>query len=352
MTICYFGYYDANYSRNKILIKGLRQNGVQVVECHSEKSGAAKFFELISKHKAFKNNYDVMVIGYPGFAAVPLAKILARQPVIFDAFVSLYDSNVFDRKDVKPGSVGSYVNRFWDWSSSKLSNTVLLDTTEHIDYMVAEYGISKTKYGRIFIGADDDIFYPREFIKSSDKFIIHFHGSFLPLQGTKYIIEAANIIRNENVIFNMLGGGKEIAARKKMVDELGLQNTVKFPGYIVNDEVPEYIAGSDICLGIFGDTNKTQRVIPNKVYECLAMAKPVLTADTPAAREALSEEYVMFCKVANSEDLAEKIMQLKNNPELRKSLAQKGHQLYKEKFSPKALGRDLLNIIEEKYGKK
>jgi len=34
MRVCYFGTYDLNYSRNRILIEGLERNGIDVVECH------------------------------------------------------------------------------------------------------------------------------------------------------------------------------------------------------------------------------------------------------------------------------------------------------------------------------
>ena len=39
ITICFFGFYDSNYSRIRIMMKGLRANGVHIIECKSEKSG-------------------------------------------------------------------------------------------------------------------------------------------------------------------------------------------------------------------------------------------------------------------------------------------------------------------------
>jgi len=39
MTICYFGDYNSNYSRNRVIIKGLKENGVNVLECNVGEKG-------------------------------------------------------------------------------------------------------------------------------------------------------------------------------------------------------------------------------------------------------------------------------------------------------------------------
>src|SRR3989338_8178193 len=103
---------------------------------------------------------------------------------------------------------------------------------------------------------------------------------------------------------------------------------------------------ADLCLGIFGETNKTKRVIPNKVYECVAMRKPVVTADTPATRELFEEGELMFVKVADHISLANAIMTLKNNKELADNIAQKGHQKFFKFATPSVLGKTLLKIIQ------
>ena len=76
MTICYFGNYNPDYSRNHILISGLRQNGFKVFECNSRKQGLAKYFDLYQQHSKIKGKYDIMVAGFPGYQAMILAKFL------------------------------------------------------------------------------------------------------------------------------------------------------------------------------------------------------------------------------------------------------------------------------------
>ena len=98
MRVCYFGIYNKDYSRNRILIGGLRQNNVEVSECYSSKKGIFKYLDLAIKHWKIRNKYDVLIVGFPGYQVVPLARFLTKKRLIFDAFSSLYDSMALDRK--------------------------------------------------------------------------------------------------------------------------------------------------------------------------------------------------------------------------------------------------------------
>jgi len=100
-------------------------------------------------------------------------------------------------------------------------------------------------------------------------------------------------------------------------------------------------------LGIFGDSAKTRAVIPNKVYEALAAGKAVITADTPAVKELLTDrKNCLLCRTADAADLAEKIMELKNNRELRRTIAENGYRLFLNKLSPSKATRQLAEYIK------
>jgi glycosyltransferase involved in cell wall biosynthesis len=348
MIVCYFGIYKKDYTRNNIFINGLTQNGIKVIECQSSKKGLKKYFDLFIKHWKIRKKYDILIVGFPGQSVVWLAKLISNKKIIFDAFLSFYDSMIFDRKTHKSKSLMAM--RYWllDWISIKLANIILLDTQQHVDYFVKTFKVKTDKCRRIFVGANDQIFKPLIKIKHSNKKIIHFHGNFIPLQGIKYIIKAADILRDDNYCFRIIGQGQEFKMIKDLVNQLDLQNNISFIDPVSLQELPQLIADSDLCLGIFGDTNKTQRVIPNKVYEYLACAKPIITAETPAMKELFDARAgVIFCRAADASDLAKKIREAFLDIDLLNSIAADGHEVFKRKVLPQKLVQQLIKILEE-----
>jgi hypothetical protein len=160
-TIVYFGDFDPAYSRNRVLIKGLRENGVEVLLCHENQlKGRKKYFSLVKKMKALPKDFDLVIIGYSDSRSmVPLAKLLFKQPIIWDAFYSVYDTLVFDKQIVKAGSLKAKWLWFLDWLSCFLSDKILLDTDSHINYFIKTFKAQNLgKFIKVLIGADDSVF--------------------------------------------------------------------------------------------------------------------------------------------------------------------------------------------------
>lgn len=177
-------------------------------------------------------------------------------------------------------------------------------------------------------------------------FLILFWGNFIPLQGIQYIVLAAKKIEKyPDIKFQIIGGGQTEDKIHRFYSSLNIKN-VEFLGKRDSRELPSMIKKADICLGIFGDTDKAARVIPNKIYEAIAMAKPVITADTSAIRELFTDkENILLCRRADSEDLAEKISELKNDSFLRGKIAKGGYELFQKHALPAIIGRQLLEEL-------
>lgn len=384
MRILFFGIYKSEYSRNRVLMKGLKQNGIEVLECRSSSKGFLAFIDLFFKYFKFRGKYDFMLVGFPGQEVMFLARFLTRKPIIFDAFTSHFGGYILDRRYYSPQSLRSKYYSFLDKWSCRLADLVLLDTNTHIDFFVREFGLPREKFRRIFVGTDSDIFYPRNGGGSNDKFLVHpvrscegsprmkqdaedvrgfvrgsqrasasfgvhFHGHYIPLQGVKYIIEAAKLLEKENISFNLIGRGQTFKEDRILAESLGLKN-INFVDSVPYEKLPDYIAQADICLGIFGDTPKTDLVIPNKIFEALAVGKPVITSDTNAVKELLTGgEDVILCKTANAGDLAGKIIELRDNLELRLKIGKNGRNIFIKSATPEILGKQLLNYIQERF---
>lgn len=349
--MCFFGIYNPEYARNRVLRNAFEKNGYDVVDCRVDPrkyKGLSKYVELAKQWKKIGNSFDYVLVCYPGQSVVWLAWLLSKNLLIFDAFLSLYDSNVFDRKIYSKFQPKAFYDWFLDWYSIRLAEWTLLDTYEHINYFVRTFKVKKEKFIRVPISADEYLFTPREINKTEKGLLVHFHGMFIPLQGVKYIIEAAQLLKNEDIYFQIVGSGQEFEYIKDLVLKNKLEK-VKLFGKVALSEVPNLIAKSNICLGIFGDTEKTLRVIPNKVYEYAAMGKPIITADSPALREIFNTSTdVLVCPTKDGAALAESILYLSQNKEKSKSLGKAARRLFETKLNAASLGKELiknLNVI-------
>lgn len=357
MTIYYFGDFDPAYARNRVLIHGLEENGVDVVICNDRAKSWRSRFRLIQKVRHSRRPQDRIIVGYSDSRwAVPLLRLFGCGPVIWDAFYSMYDTYVFDRKIVQPNSPKAMLYWFLDWMSCQLSNKILLDTQEHIRYFARVFHVSAHKCIRVFVGTDDVRFKPEIKPRNVDPhtFVVGFHGKFIPVQGVQYIVQAAKLLESDKRIkFKLVGTGQTHDEAVRLAKELHITN-IEFVDHIpfmqMLKDISSYINTFDIGLGLFGDTQKTQRAIPNKVYEYMAMKKAVITGDTPAARELLiNRKHALLVKVANAADLAQKINILANDETLRNALADAAYTLFKERLTPKSVAADLLSQINSHH---
>lgn len=362
MRVCMFGTYEAGYDRNQILLRGLHDAGVEVIECHepvwetmryktSALKGPLQYLAVIAKlaiaYTKLSFRYltapahDVVLVGYLGHFDVFPARVLTwlrRKPLVFDAFVSLYDTAVEDRAVFSKGSLPARVLRLVDRWSCKLPDAVLLDTNQHIDYFCCEFGLDRSKFQRVVVGADPAYIADGPSDPPSERFEVLHYGKFAPLHGMQFILDAANELREHSDIrFKIVGGGQTFAETKAYAEELSLTNIELIP-WLEPAELREAIRESQVCLGIFGETPKASRVVPNKVYQCLAGGAAVVTGRSAASEELLVDhEHALLCEMANGKAIAIAILELKGDPTLSEHLRKNGARLFRERFTPEAI---------------
>ena len=237
----------------------------------------------------------------------------------------------------------------------KKADLILSDTSAHCDYISELYQIPREKFETVYIGADDQMFYPMPELEVKEHFLVHYNGFYHRLQGAPAIIESAHLLRDyPEIKFEMIGKrhSSSFQAVQGKYQELKPPNII-FEDTLPIEKMPERMARASVCLGIFGKTGFGERVFPNKGFQALALAKPLITRESKGSQE-VGEAGVHYLTVPaeDGEALAEAILFLKNHPEKRKEIAQAGYQLYKDKYAPKPIGKKLLSRLEQELKKK
>lgn len=363
MKVCYFGTYERDYPRNAIVVAALDRAGFEVVECHEpvwerrrDKAGlhaglaaVRTLLTLLAAHARLAVRYlrvpahDVVFVGYVGHFDVPLAFLLSRirgVPLYFDPLVSLFDTFSGDRALVRAASIKGLLLRWLDRLACAAADVVLVDTRAHLEYFRRTLGVPEAKLRVLPVGADDRVFRPSSGPPRPESPVeVLFVGKLSPLHGCETILRAAARLRGEAFRFTIVGTGQEAERVRRLVGELALDE-VRLVDWVAYEDLPGLYARADVCLGIFGLSEKASRVVPNKVYQALAAQRCVLTADTPALREELEPwAEVGVCPPGDPDALAEALRRLAGDRPLRERLASEGRRAFEQRFAIEPLSR-------------
>lgn len=371
MIVCYFGTYRQNYSRNKNMIAALRLAGVEVKECHvplwhgiedrvAITSGGWKkpafwgrvlraYWQLYREYQRIRD-YDVLMVGYPGQFDAFLARMLANQkhkPLVWDVLMSIYLVALERNLDQAKGSSVKLIRKA-EAKALKKPDLLIQDTQPYVDWLCQTYGLTSEKFRLVPLGADDRIFQPQPNLnRPDDLFRVLYYGTYIPNHGVDVILGAAELLQAyTDILFKMIGEGPERAEAERFAQQKGLNN-IQFQDWVPQAELPSRMARADVCLGAFGQTPQSLMTVHNKVYEGMAMGKPVITGQSPAiAAQFHSGEELLACP-RTPQGLAESILQLKENPELRAKLGANALRTFQERYSLQSLGELILGYLHE-----
>jgi glycosyltransferase involved in cell wall biosynthesis len=117
--------------------------------------------------------------------------------------------------------------------------------------------------------------------------------------------------------------------------------------WITYEELPREYWGAGCALGIFGTSDKAQRVIPNKAYQALACGVPLVTADTPAARELLVDgESALLVPPGDAAALAGALRRLRDDERLARRIGAGGLAAFRRHASEGVLGHRWRELLE------
>lgn len=313
MRIVLFGTYDETmHPRVAVLREGLLAHGHDVVTCNhpsgvstSERVAAATRPWLASKlafsmirslvrlrrsARAMKG-VDVVVVGYLGVFDIHAARRWFEAPVVLDHLAPV-SGTLSDRR------MAGFRVRAARWIDARAEHTADLIITDTHEQRSQLSPASQAKAVVVPVGVPSSWFQARTSGETAgDSLSIVFFGLYTPLQGTKSMARAIAATPPDVATWTLVGTGQDRAAVDQLVDRC--PNVTKLD-WVDPDLLPELVARHDVCLGIFGETDKALRVVPNKVFQGAATGAVIITSDTQCQRRALGPNAIF---VAPGDDL-------------------------------------------------
>ena len=149
--------------------------------------------------------------------------------------------------------------------------------------------------------------------------IILFVGTLRPVKGVRYLIEAMKIVtdKNKNKRLFIVGDGEERGYLESLVRNLNIERYVTFVGKVPNEEVPEYMGASDVFV-----LPSLSEGFPVTVIEAMASGLPIVATDVRGLSEIIKNgENGFLVKPKNSIEIAEKVLLLLEDDELRRRIS-------------------------------
>jgi glycosyltransferase involved in cell wall biosynthesis len=372
MKIVLWGTYDTGKPRIRILRDGLRAAGVEVAEIHtdiwddvgdkSDLRGARNWFHrglrLLLAYPRLVWRYlrapahDLILVSYPGQLDVLVLWLFARmrrKHIAFDWFISAFDTVVADRRLLGRKNLLARILWAGEWLSCRAADLVFMDTATHARRMEALFGLASNTLGYVWVGAERSFFESATRQRKKEFLQVLFYGQFIPLHGIDTIIEAARILQDPQIRWTLIGRGQEASRIRALIAQTPLP-TLHWVDWIAYDKLHEWIASADICLGIFGTSEKAASVIPNKVFQIIASGCPLITRDSSAIRELLggASPGIRLIPAGDARALAEAIRDCTDQIN---DLPRPCHEALREHIRSNAIATQFLTMVENFFPK-
>lgn len=345
-TVLWWGRFDPDYSRNRILRAALRAQGWRVVDFRPTLSALAD----VEAHLRRLPRPDLVWV--PCFRQRDLAA--ARRwsqarglPLLFDPLISAFDKQVHERGKFPPSSLQARRLLAWERGLFHAADLVLADTPVHAAYYQAMFDLNPDRLKVVYVGAEESLFRPLAMPShaAGGELEVLFHGSFIALQGPQTIIEAARCYEGPPVRWTLLGAGP---LRKPCEDLARGQAHVFFEDWLPYADLPRRIHQADIVLGVFGTSDKAARVIPNKVFQALACGRPVITRHAeayPPALRGVTDSGLVWVAPGSPRALAQAVTRLASDPGDLSRLGELAYATYCEYFSKEVIATQLAQAL-------
>ena len=241
----------------------------------------------------------------------------------------------------------------------KRSDCIVVVTPAFKAHLIDRWAVPKEKIVVVENGVETEMFQAavadnarvdlRRQWHAENKFVVCYIGTMGMAHGLETLLDAAANLKDSrpDVFFVLVGEGAEKEHIMTLARERKLSN-VRFFDQQPRATIPAFIAASDVCLVLLKKTDVFKTVIPTKMLECMACARPVILGVDGQARELLeSADAGLFIEPENAESLSGAIRTLADDAKLKKRLGDNGRNYVVRNASRESTALKYLVALEE-----
>lgn len=274
---------------------------------------------------------------------------------------------VLEIRDIWPESISAVgamkkglVTRFLEWLERRMY--LAADRIVTVGHGYKEQIAAKVPVGdRITVvmnGVDAELFAPRprdsEFLKQwglEGKFVCSYVGTIGMAHGLEVVIRAARILQEQgrtDIAFLIVGDGARRSELEQLAAQQGVQQRVIFTGRMSRDQMPTVLASSDACLVHLRKTELFETVVPSKIFETMAMGRPIIMGVRGESREIVKAAGAAIEMEPESEtDLVNGLLKLADDAAFRESLSHSARAYVLEHYDRSQQAARMLKVFEE-----
>lgn len=186
--------------------------------------------------------------------------------------------------------------------------------------------------------------------KYEHHFTISYIGGFGPHRGVQTAISAMPKILQAipNARLLLVGSGQNEIELKQLANDNGVEEAIEFTGWQPFSLVPSYFTASKVCLVPHIASGHTNTTIPHKLFQCMAIGKPVIVSSAKPLERIVSETGAGLAYPSDDADgLAQEIVRVYRDDVLAIRLGEAGRKAVKEKYNWEIEGEKLLALYRD-----
>jgi glycosyltransferase involved in cell wall biosynthesis len=234
---------------------------------------------------------DVAYVPYPAVGVALVLGLLPRRRrpsrIVLDGFISVYDTIVNDRRLWQPRALLARLLWRLERLAFRRADVVVVDTPQNARFYADLFALPPARFVPVPLATNETAYRPMPIPPAQGPARVLFIGTLVPLQGIETIGHAIRLLSHRpDVQFTILGDGQDAPRLEASLG--GMANVTWVRRWHSAEELAGAIAASDLCLGIFGGTDKAQRVCPYKLYAYAAVGRAAITGDTAWLRSVVA----------------------------------------------------------------